>query len=56
VHVSGTTIMDRVRMVIRRTVTVTATVRMVIRTIGDQIVESKPTRPSTDSARPLFSH
>jgi hypothetical protein len=34
----------------------TATVRMVIRTIGDQSIETKPTRSSTDGARPLFSH
>ena len=34
----------------------TATVRMDIRTIGDQNIETKPTRPSTDGARPLFSH
>ena len=34
----------------------TATVRMDIRTIADPSVEIKPTRPSTDCARPLFSY
>jgi hypothetical protein len=33
----------------------TDTVRVDIRTIGDQNIESKPTRASTDGARPLFS-
>ena len=39
-----------------RMATHTATVRMDIRAIGNQSIETKPTRPSTYSARPLFSH
>ena len=34
----------------------TATVHTDIRTIGDQSIETKPTRPSTHRARPLISH
>jgi hypothetical protein len=36
----------------------TATVRMDIPTIGDRVkaIETIPTRPSTECARPLFSH
>jgi hypothetical protein len=34
----------------------TATVRTDIRTTGDPSVETKPTRPSTDCARPLLSY
>jgi len=34
----------------------TVTVGMDIRTIGNQRIETKPTKPSTAGARPLFSH
>jgi len=50
------TVTATVRMDILTTITIMDRVRMVIRTIGNQSIETKPTRPSTDGARPLFSH
>ena len=50
------TVTATVRMDILTTITIMDRVRVVIRTIGNQSIESKPTRPSTYRARPLFSY